>query len=76
MKLPKSELSKQPTKGKQPAECSALLTASCWLPGLLLSPEDGGSKFLQNTEFLADYAVSQPRRNNILLLYGLFQFIF
>jgi hypothetical protein len=36
MELPECELSKQPTKGKQQAECSALLTASCWLTGLLV----------------------------------------
>jgi hypothetical protein len=76
MELPKSKLIKQPTKCKQQAECSALLTASCWLPGLLFYPEDGGSKFLQNGEFQADCIVSQPRESSILLLYGLFQFLF
>jgi hypothetical protein len=68
-------MSKQPTKGKQQAECCALLTASCGLPGLLFNPENGGSKFLQNGEFLADYIVSQPRKNSILVLYGLPQFL-
>jgi hypothetical protein len=55
MELRKSKLSQQPTKGKQQAECSALLTASCWLPSLLFfSPEERGSKFLENGEFIAD----------------------
>jgi hypothetical protein len=76
MEMPKSKLSKPATKRKQQAECSALLTDSCWLPGLLFSPENGGSKFLQNGEFLPDYVASQSRRSSILLLYGLFQFLF
>jgi hypothetical protein len=46
------------------------------LAGLLFIPEEGGSKFLQNGEFQADYIVSQPRGNSILPLYGLFQFLF
>jgi hypothetical protein len=45
MELPKSKLSKQPTKGKQQADCYALLTACCGLSGLHLNPEDGGSNF-------------------------------
>jgi hypothetical protein len=75
MELPKSKLSKQPTKGKQQAECAALLTASCWLPDLLFYPEDGGSKFFQNMNFKQTTLYHSPEEI-ICLLYGLFQFLF
>lgn len=40
-----------------------LLLATCWLLGLLLSPEDGGGIFPQSvSKVLPDYTPSYPRR--------------